>query len=134
MPFKISKEDARTKSILIEDLTLAAARIDESVDHYNKTVEGLRTPVELAVTKYNELVSKARELVTHIAEEAEQDIGDRDEKWLDTDRGQSCQSWQESWDGIELDDIDYQWPDELEIDVTDYAQELKDLPDEADES
>jgi hypothetical protein len=133
MPFKISKEDARTKALLIDDLNIAANAIDQTVDEYNQKVNALRTPVEIAVTKYNELVSKARDLCNKIAEEAEQDIGDKSEDWLDTDRGQAVQSWQESWDEIELDDMDFQWPDDLEITIPDYPDELKDLPDEAEE-
>jgi hypothetical protein len=134
MPFKISKEELRTRTQLIEDLALAAADIDQCVSVYNDQVGGLRTPVELAVTKYNELVSKARELCSEIAQEAEQDLGDKSEKWLDSERGIAAQSWVESWDGIELDDLDFQWPDELEIEIPDYPDDLKDLPEEADES
>jgi hypothetical protein len=131
MPFKLSKEELRIRTQLIDDLNLAAVRIEEAVNSYNLNVDHLRTPVELAVTKYNELVSKARELCSSVANQAELDIGDKDEDWLDTDRGQSVQSWQESWDSIELDDVDYQWPDELEIDIPDYPDDLKDLPEEA---
>jgi hypothetical protein len=134
MPFKISKEELRTRTQLIEDLALAAADIDQCVSVYNDQVGGLRTPVELAVTKYNELVSKARELCSEITQEAEQDLGDKSEKWLDSERGIAAQSWVESWDGIELDDLDFQWPDELEIEIPDYPDDLKDLPEEADES
>jgi hypothetical protein len=38
------------------------------------------------------------------------------------------------WEGIELDDIDFQWPDELEISIDDHADSLKDLPEEADDA
>jgi hypothetical protein len=131
MPFKISKEEAQTRSQLIEGLNSAAADIVASVAVYNSQVEDLRTPVEIAVTKYNELLSEARDLCSSIAEEAEQDLGDRDEDWLDTDRGQSAQEWQTLWEGIELSDIDFQWPDELEIDIDSHADDLKDLPEEA---
>ena len=134
MPFRLTKEEARTKSVLTEDLILAASAIDEAVDLYNKSVEDLRSPVEIAVTKYNQLLSKARELCKEVAEEAEQDIGDKDEDWLETEKGLAAQSYQESWDSIELDDIDYQWPEELEIEIPDHADELKDLPEEADQT
>jgi hypothetical protein len=131
MPFKLTSEQARTKSKLTEELILAAADIDQAVTVYNDQVGGLRTPVETAVTKYNEILAKARDLCQNIAEEADQDLGDHDEEWLDTDRGQAAQSYQESWEEIELDDIDYQWPEELEIDITDHTTDLKDLPEEA---
>jgi hypothetical protein len=119
---------------LIEDLALAAARIEESVAHYNLETDPLRTPVELAVTKYNELVAKAREFCSEVARQTELDIGDKSEKWLESERGEAAQSWQDLWEGIELDDIDYQWPDELEIEIPSHSDDLKDLPEEADES
>jgi hypothetical protein len=134
MPFKITKEEAKTRSQLIEDLELAATEIDQCVGVYNTQVNLLRSPVEIAVTKYNEILSKARDLCSGISERAEQDMGDRSEKWMDTVKGQAAQAWQESWGGIELDDVDYQWPDELEIDLPDYNTNLRDLPEEADET
>jgi hypothetical protein len=133
MPFKLTKEELKTRTLLIDELALAAVRIEESVAHYNSQVEALRTPVEIAVTKYNELVSKARDLCIGIAGRADQDLGDKSEQWMESERGMAAQSWQESWDGVELDDVDYQWPDELEIDLPDYDSDLKDLPEEADE-
>jgi hypothetical protein len=134
MPFKITKEEAKTRSQLIEDLGQAAADIDQCVAVYNDQVGGLRHPVEIAVTKYNEIVSKARDLCSDISQKAEQDIGDKSEKWLDTVKGQGAIAWQESWGGIDLDDIDFQWPDELEIEIPDYDSDLRDLPEEADET
>jgi hypothetical protein len=53
---------------------------------------------------------------------------------MESERGVAAQAWQESWEGIELDDVDYQWPDELEIEIPDYSDDLKDLPEEADEA
>jgi hypothetical protein len=132
--FKLTKEELQTRTQLIDELGLAAARIEESVDHYNLEVDHLRTPVELAVTKYNELVSKARDLCSAVSNQAEQDLGDKSEKWMESERGLAAQSFQESWDGIELDDVDYQWPDELEISIPDYPDQLKDLPEEADDA
>jgi hypothetical protein len=133
MPFKISKEEAKTRSQLIEDLELAATEIDQCVDVYNTQVNLLRTPVEVAVTKYNELVAKARDFCSSISNQAELDLGDKSEKWMEGEKGQAAQSFQESWGGIELDDLDFQWPDELEIDIDNHADDLKDLPEEADE-
>jgi hypothetical protein len=134
MPFKLTKEELQTRTQLIDELGLAAVRIEESVDHYNLEVDHLRSPVEIAVTKYNELVSKARELCSSISQKAELDIGDRSEAWLESDKGSAAQAWQESWEGISLDEIDYQWPDELEINIQDHADDLKDLPEEADDA
>jgi hypothetical protein len=134
MPFKITKEEARTRSQLIEDLGLAASAVEEAIDHYNSQVNDLRPPVEIAVTKYNELASKARELCSAISNQAEQDMGDRSEKWMESEKGQAAQVWQESWGSIDLDDVDYQWPDELEIEIPEYDSDLRDLPEEADET
>jgi hypothetical protein len=134
MPFKLTKDELRTRTQLIDDLNIAATAIDQAVATYNDQIEGLRPPVEIAVTKYNELVSKARDLCIQVAGQADQDLGDKSEDWMETERGIAAQSWQESWDNVELDDVDYQWPDDLEITIPDYPDDLKDLPEEADEA
>jgi hypothetical protein len=133
MPFKLSKDEIQIRKELIEDLILAGEEIDKSIVQYNLDVNDLRSPVEEAVTKFNDLCSKARELCSGIAQEAEQDLGDKSEKWMESEKGQAAQAWQELWAEIELDDIDYQWPDELEIEIPNYPDSLSDLPEEADE-
>jgi hypothetical protein len=134
MPFKLTKDELQTRTQLVEDLGLAATAIDQAVAHYNTEVNNLRSPVEVAVTKYNELVAQALELCSTISQKAELDIGDRSEAWLEGERGLAAQAWQESWEGISLDEIDYQWPDELEIDIPDHADDLKDLPEEVEDA
>jgi hypothetical protein len=134
MPFKLSKDELQIRTELIEDLILAGEEIDKSVSRYNRDVESLRSPVEASVSKFNEVLTKARELCSGIATEAEQDLGDKSEKWMESEKGIAAQAWQESWAEIVLDDVDYQWPDELEIDIPTYPDDLAGLPDEADES
>jgi hypothetical protein len=113
-------------------MTAAGKKIEEAVSEYNQEVEKLRTPVELAVTEYNELVGEARTLCSEVAAIASDSIGDKSEKWQEGDKGQAAQEWADAWDGVDLSDMDYQWPDELVIEIPTYDSDLQELPVSAD--
>lgn len=130
MSFSLTKDEAQELAILITRLETAKDEISSAVQSYNEAIEPLRIPVEEAVTAYNSILEEARALVTGITEKAESAFGDKSEKWQDGDQGQEVREWIDSWDGIELDDVDYQWPDDLSIDLPTYDTDLRDLPTE----
>lgn len=131
MPPKLTKDELATLSKLTDDLTTKGAMIDQQVSIYNNQVEALRTPVEVAVTDYNASVEEARQFCQSIATRVEDEITGKSESWQDSDAGQSAAEFRDSWDTIDLNDLDFAWPDELTIEVPELDTELDELPKEA---
>lgn len=128
--FQLTREQSANLTKLVEDLQTAKAKISEAVDKYNESVSELRAPVEVVVTEYNEILGEVRTLCNTVANKAQDAVDEKSESWQDSDRGQSAIEWQLAWEGIELDDVDYQWPDELTIESPQHDQDLQDLPEE----
>jgi hypothetical protein len=133
MSFQLTKEQNGRLDKYIDDLTIIGQRITAAVSDYNAEVEQLRPPVEVAVTEYNELLGEVRQLVSDIVAKGNESIDEKSEKWQEGERGEAAQEWVDAWEGIDLSDLDYQWPDDLTIDIPDYDAELENLPQEANE-
>lgn len=131
MPPKLTKDELATLSKLTDDLTTKGAMIDQQVSIYNNQVEALRTPVEVAVTDFNNVVEEARQFCQSIATRVEDEITGKSESWQNSDAGQSAAEFRDSWDTIDLSDLDFAWPDELTIEVSELDTELDELPKEA---
>jgi hypothetical protein len=128
---QLTKEQSGNIAKLIDELTLAGKKIEIAVSTYNQDVEKLRAPVEIAVTEYNEIVSEARTLCSDVANKITSYISDKSEKWQESDKGQAVQEFADAWEGVDLSDIDYAWPDELIIEIPTYDSDLEELPQEA---
>ena len=132
MPFKLTKEEALKFTGLQNNLRDAKDHIESAVSYFNVSVNTLRPPVEVAVTEYNEILSQIRAFTSQITSNAEDLISRKTELWQESEPGQAAQLWKESWQEIDLDDLDYQWPDELIIEIGQHSDDLDDLPHEAD--
>lgn len=128
MTFALTKTELSQFTNLLTELTSARGKIDQVVTIYNQQTEALRPPVEEAITGYNSILAKVRDFTSGIAARGREELDNKSEKWLESDTGQSAEEWTESWETVELDDIDFQWPDELTIDLDDYLESLEDLP------
>lgn len=128
MPFRLSKEEAKTLSKHSEKLAQLSGQLDVTIVEYNETVTGLRSEVEEAVTEYNTALAEAREFCSQIAAQGQEDFSDKSEKWQESDSGQSAEEWISSWEGIDLSDVTIEWPDELTNPDPDHAEELTNLP------
>lgn len=128
MTFALTKTELSQFTNLLTELTSARGKIDQVVTIYNQQTEALRPPVEEAITGYNSILAKVRDFTSGIAARGREELDNKSEKWLESDTGQSAEEWTESWETVELDDIDFQWPDELTIDLDDYLENLEDLP------
>lgn len=128
MTFALTKTELSQFTNLLTELTSARGKIDQVIMIYNQQVEALRPPVEEAITGYNSILAKVRDFTSGIAARGREELDNKSEKWLESDTGQSAEEWTESWETVELDDIDFQWPDELTIDLDDYLESLEDLP------
>lgn len=82
-----------------------------------------RVDVDAAIIKYNEVLYDARDFASTITADAQSHYDDKSDKWQEGDRGTSYQDFINEWEGVELDDIDFD-------DVDDHAVKLEELPEE----
>lgn len=130
MKKKLSKEQLAERSALAESLRAAAQNITDAVDTYNQTVLEAQTPVQQALTAYNEVVEKAKVFANEVAEELQGEFDERSEKWQESDAGESFQGWITEWDNATLDEAEIDFPDEVESPPMEEADTLESLAEE----
>jgi len=133
MAFKLDKKEVGERDGLLEELRDARTALEEAVAAYNAAVEALKAPLLAELEKYNEVVEKARDFVEDIANVAEEQFGDKSEKWQEGEKGVAAREWIDAWQNEDLNAVEIEFPDELSLpdDETDHDGRLENLPEKA---
>lgn len=128
--FKLTKAELEARADLVGKLNDSATALMKTIDEYNDELERLRGPIEDALSAYNELVAEARDFASDVASQADSDIADKSEKWQDSERGQAAIAFKDEWEGLVLEDVEIDFPEELSVDEPDHAGILESATDE----
>lgn len=131
MAFALTKADSARRDGYVKELNEKAATLDDAVRVYNEGVTALRDTLEKAVADYNETLGDARGFAEDIASAAEAAIDAKSDKWQEGGKGQAAGVWRDEWQAVELDDIEIEWPADLEIESPSHADNLEALSFEA---
>lgn len=127
---KLSKTQLKERDKLTTDINEAHCDLEAAINAYNTAIGEAKSKVEEALTAYNEKITAAREFCEQIVSDMESYEGDRSEKWADSDAGSAFADWKSEWENVQLDDVELEFPDEMEI--PENVQETIDmLPEEA---
>lgn len=131
MAFKLNKDEKARRDQLVKDLQEHVSKLEDAVNVYNDETAKLRAPVETALAAYNEIAEQARGFAEDIANQADSDISDKSEKWQEGERGQAATEWKDAWEGIDISEVEVEWPEDLTIEAPSHADDLEQLPEEA---
>lgn len=81
---KLTKEQRATRDRLIGELEI------------------LQTRVETAIEAYKTKCQEAQAFAQDVSEEIQSYIGERSDKWQESDVGIAFSEWQQSWENLEL--------------------------------
>jgi hypothetical protein len=117
----------------------AWAKVSAAIDEYNTTLDDeWGNGLEGVLSDYNDAVGSANEWKQGVAQQIQDYMDERSEKWQEGEAAQRYQSWKEAFDedlptaDIERpEDLALEEPDELSIeDLDDAAELLEQLPQE----
>lgn len=132
MAFKLDKQDTARRNELAADLREAKGKIEDAIAVYNAAVAEARKPLEEALAGYNEVVETARGWAEDIANQADNDISEKSDRWQESDKGTAATEWKDAWEGAEIEELEITFPDDISSDdITDMADILEALPVEA---
>ena len=132
MSFKLSKDERSRREEIVAALREAADKITEAVDAYKEALVAPTAAVEAAVAAYNAALAEASEFAQEVSGRIGDDIDEKSEKWQESEKGEAAGAWRDAWDELSLDDIEIEFPDEIEFDTPEHADELENAPDSAD--
>lgn len=131
MTLKLTKPKLRERDELLEKLRTAHSELDDAVRVFNEGLETLRAAFRPHVEAYNGVLGEVREWVEGVTSEAEDEMSEKSERWLDGERGEAAQSWITEWEQASFDDIDIDLPEDLDLSIIeDAAETLEQLPEE----
>lgn len=131
MAFKLTKDEAQTRTQLAADLEKAWAAVEDAVGVYNDEVNVAKEKITAVITAFNDVAGQAAVFVQEIVDRADGEIDERSEKWQEGDNGQAAIAWKDEWDNFDGDGIEnVDWPEELAIEQPTVV-DIDALPEEA---
>lgn len=128
MAFKLNKADDSRKDEAVTKLNELASKLEDEISKFNATMEAAQGTVQMTLEEYNETLGEARGFIEDIANQMQSDFGDKSEKWQEGERGQAVQEWITAWEQTSLDDIELDFPDELDFPAPSHADDIEALP------
>ncbi len=131
----LNEEESQIQRQLLNQLKDKGDVLNEAIAEFNSQLEEAITKlwgqVENAVEEYSEVASKANGFVQKIQKEQQQYYDDREEKWKESDAGNSYQDWISAWE-IEVEEIALNSPS-LEVEAIEIDREtFSNLPQKVD--
>lgn len=132
---KLSREEDKQRDRIAAELGEAVAAVESAVAEYNGMLATIREPVAAALATLNAKLEEARGFASGIVDEAREEFDGKSERWQESDKGQAVSSWLDQWDeaASALDDVEIEFPDDIEFDEPGAASTLLELPREPEE-
>ena len=127
MAFKLDKDGVERREKLVAELREKADKVEDAIAVYNDLVKAARLDVEAALTAYNETLQEVAGFAEDIVSQADQDLSEKSEKWQDSERGQAALAWKEEWDTAMFEQLEIEFPDDIEAPEPTHADDLEAL-------
>jgi hypothetical protein len=131
MAFKLTKQEQAQRSDLVGRLIASREELDHCLGGVHDALEMAAEALRSSVEAYNELVEEARGFAADIAAQAEEDIGEKSERWQEGERGEAAQEWQREWENAEWEEVELPTIERISFDNLDHADVLDGLPEAA---
>jgi TolA-binding protein len=131
MAFKLNKQEDAQRADLVNKLTSAREALDAKIEDLQDAFQTAVDALEDEVRAYNETLEQARGFCADTAAQAEEDFGDKSERWQEGERGEQAREWIDAWEQADLEDAELPEVPRIEIELADHADVLDQLPTEA---
>jgi uncharacterized phage infection (PIP) family protein YhgE len=98
---KFAKADVARIAELVQDLQDKASQVTSAVEAANARVSEAND----AITAYNEVLSEVESFRDEMVGKMEDYVGERSEKWQESDAASSYQDWQSEWENIDIAEV-----------------------------
>ena len=127
MAFKLTKAEAHEGEAAAVALEAAWAALDVASVAFNSALVELRNELQLAIVDYNERLDDVRTLRDDVADRLYDETSNKSEKWQGSPAGDAAAELIEAWRALELDEIEIDFPEDVEIHDCEHAASFRDL-------
>lgn len=129
----LSKAQIIERDELVASITIASKSLADAIDSYNETVRVAREALDAKIAEYNEALEPARGFASDFASAMSDAVGERSEKWQESEKGEAASSFVSEWEGAEFGDFEIDDVEEIEAPEEDAAETLENLPESPEE-
>lgn len=104
--FKLTTADLKTRDELLKAVREKQETLNGEIDNFNQAVAEAREVLMTKVDDFGGALSDLRDFITQKHDEFESEYDDKSEKWQEGDRGMATRSWIDSFESLELDDVE----------------------------
>lgn len=128
MPFAFTRSDIVRQDAICARLDTERVLVAVALAKYNAIVAAAQAEANITVEQYNEVLEEARGFLEDIVDQANDDFGDKSERWQDSDRGEEVRDWIDEINDArnDIDDLEL-LETEDNADLLDYAEKLRDI-------
>lgn len=128
---KLDKATLARREELAGALRERKETLDAAVEKMNEAIEEHWEDVQEAMDAYNETAAEATQWISEVGQEIEDHIDSMSEKWQEGDKGQQFATWRDAYNA-DVEEVQLEKPEPLEVDLSDAADELEQLPESPD--
>lgn len=127
---KLTKAHIKARDECSSRLSAQSEKLTEAIDAFNAKMEEAWTELAAEVDTYNAVIDDANAWKQEIAQEIEDYCSDKSDKWQESDKAQTVQSWKEAFEE-EFARVEIDQPEPLSSDCDDLADLLDQIPEGA---
>jgi len=117
---RLTKAQEAKRDDLVKRLNEAKADVQAT---YEQMASFISDDLNGKIAQYNEIVGEVESFRDELVSDMEYYFDDKSEKWQEGDSGSEYQEWKNSWEGLDVTEVDtVTVPDELTMD---HAEELE---------
>lgn len=129
---RLSKAESKEKAALVAALNVAKEKLEHAITNFNAAMLAAQAPVNAAVKEYNEAVDNAKGFCDDIYTALDSYFSERSDRWVESDAGQNYACWSSDWQDIGMDEIEVEFPMEMDTPELDHADNLEAISEEVD--
>lgn len=127
---RLSKHELKQRDEFADALEKARDKVCDAVDDYNHKIAELWTPVSEALEAYNSIAADAQSWREDIVSQMDDYLGERSERWLESDAAQAYQEWKDSWESLSIETFDVAQPEGIDLPEIEGPEALRDMESE----
>ncbi len=109
---QLSKLQRAQKALLVTKLNETHAALSEaSTDFYDKIQDLWEELVVPRLEDYNQAIADAEGLKSEVTDAMDEWLGERSDKWNESDAASEYNDWKSEWDELSFDDADLEKPE-----------------------
>lgn len=113
---KLDREQLNKKARLARELAEAASELENGISDFNDAFQReWERSIDEPLKRLNKMIEEAVAFRDEVVQVMTDYADERSENWAESEAGRAFELWKEEWEGLELDTIALEPPEEISV-------------------